>query len=247
MNTKCMILFFLAITCLSLGAYENGVIKPLIGFMEDARISERIYAEALLGLNDYENVNSSLFWLQGGYPINEKLEVGAAFGMLYYTFENDAVDDELGLSDIRISGKYNFMQEVTILSGGGYLTLPIGSEDVGQQNLNFGIWGSVRYPLNDQYEIASSLGLDFYETYNLKGEEEYDSSFNIKLGALATMSPMLTLIPELNLQSEGDYGLLSVGADYLIMEQGHLRGALGLGLDDGAPDFSLQVGFLKEF
>jgi hypothetical protein len=51
----------------------------------------------------------------------------------------------------------------------------------------------------------------------------------------------------LSIRTEGDYILLSGGVDYPMKSGGRLRGALGLGLDDGAPNFALRGGYYLGF
>jgi len=247
MNKKVLLVIGIGLMMLSLSGEVVIPVKPIASFMEDAVIEEVLYGEAYLKFDGYDGVNISTLWLQGGYPLNEKLELGAAFGFLNYNYDSKIFDDQSGLSDIRLSGKYNFYQQATTITGGGYITLPIGSEDVGQQNLNFGLWGSLRYPFSETTELISSLGLDFFESYNLQGEEEYDSFLTIKAGLIQILNEKITLIPELHFKSDHDYAVLSAGLDYQLIADGHLRGAFGIGLDDGAPDLSLQVGFLKKF
>jgi hypothetical protein len=47
--------------------------------------------------------------------------------------------------------------------------------------------------------------------------------------------------------TDPDYMNLTVGADYKLKSNIRLRGGLGLGLDDGAPDFMLFTSFLFFF
>jgi len=55
------------------------------------------------------------------------------------------------------------------------------------------------------------------------------------------------LATELNIRTEGDYILLSGGLDYALQGGGRLRGALGLGVDNGAPNFALRGGYYFGF
>jgi hypothetical protein len=41
-----------------------------------------------------------------------------------------------------------------------------------------------------------------------------------------------------------DYAMLSGGVDYLLQNNGRVRGALGIGLDDDAPDVMFLVSYL---
>lgn len=191
--------------------------------------------------------------IQGGYPINDKIELQASLRYISASTETAQGDQsESGLSDLGVAGRYNvYDQNQTNISVGGMLTLPIGSEDVGESNLNFGAFGAIRHSLQSGLVLAGTLGLIFQETEEInfttgKKETEHDSYLNIGLGGIYPLNPQLNLIGELVIWSEGEYMLLSCGTDYLL-GNGRLRGALGLGLDDGAPDFMLIGGYQISF
>ena len=83
-------------------------------------------------------------------------------------------------------------------------------------------------------------GLPIYETDK---STKHETSLNIGAGAIYPINEQLNLVGELFMQSEGDYMMLSGGVDYNL-GSGRIRGALGLGLDDGAPDIKIMGGYL---
>lgn len=239
-------------------------------FFYDAPIAQTGYVEGGLQFSDYDFASILGLGGQGGYPINEKIEVGASLQFLNWSPEEG--DGQSGLSDLGAYGRYNVMNNgQTNFSAGAMITLPIGSEDVGQGNLNFGAFGAMRHALENGMIITGTIGLNFYETKTYEegdftqgyfdpntgewvppvyteGEEktEYENYLNIGGGVIYPVNDMLNVVGELTFRSEGDYMMLSGGGDY-VMGSGRVRGALGIGLDDGAPDLMIMGGYIIAF
>ena len=220
-------------------------------FLRDAPISSSGYGEAGFVYGDYDYASTWGLGVQGGYPINPKIELGAQWGFVNFSPENG--DGESGISDLTVAGRYLIIPDKFNLSAGAYLTLPIGSEDVGQGNLDFGAFGALRYPLNNGMVITGILGLDFIETttmeydpdtFEMEENTDYENSILIGGGAIYPINEQFHAIGELNFHTEGDYALLSGGVDYSLAGGSRIRGGLGFGLDDGAPDFMLMASFL---
>ena len=95
--------------------------------------------------------------------------------------------------------------------------------------------------------ITATLGLDLWETVNEKGEDDRETSLILGGGAIYPVNDQLCVIGELNLWTEGDYMMLSAGIDYKLQMGSKVRGGLGIGLDDRAPDLQLMVSFLHYF
>ena len=187
-------------------------------FFEDAPISPTIYMDTGLDYSDYDG--GSLFSLgcRGGYPIAPKIEVNAAFNLLFADF--DYGDSEFGISDIYLGGKYNLYDKGSKLSAGGFLTLPIGSEDVGQGNFNFGAYCGMRHPLNEKFVITGNAGLSILE--QAWGDDE--TSFSLGGGCIYAHNEKLNLIGEVLLKTGIDYMMASGGADYSWKNNNKLRG-----------------------
>lgn len=216
----------------------------------DAPIAGAGYGQGGLTYSDWEGGSVFTLGVMGGYPINPQIELGTQ--LHYISSSPDQGDGQSGISDLDVFGRYNFYNEKqTNISAGAMVSLPIGSEDVGQSSLDFGAFGAIRHGLNKNVVLVGTLGLMFYETkdfdYNfntgkLEEKTSYESYLKIGAGAIYQINSQLNLVGELNFHSEGDYMMLSGGADYAL-GSGRLRGALGLGLDDGAPDLMLMAGY----
>jgi hypothetical protein len=209
------------------------------GFLMDAPITTVPYGEAGLQYSSYEYGSVFSIGVQGGYPVNPKIEIGGKLGFL--NMSPEVGDSQSGLSDIGVYGRYNVLPGKTNISAGGYLTLPIGSEDVGQGNFDIGAFGALRHPLDNGMIITGVLGL------NILDRAETETSILLGGGVIYPSSSQLSIIGELNLWTAIDYILLSGGVDYKLNSGGKIRGALGLGLDDGAPDLMFMGSYLMSF
>ncbi len=234
---------------------ETDNVRLLQTFFQDAPIATSPYGEGLFQYSTYDNDLSSIdLAVQAALPVAEKLQLGGALG--FRNISPDVGDSQSGISDLLVSGRYNVVPGPTMISVGALITLPIGSEDIGESTLDFGGFGSLRHRLESGLVLTSTLGLDFEETKipkvnprtgEVETDSEYDNSLLIGGGVIYPTKNNLNLIGEINFRTEGDYILLSGGLDYLLKSGGRLRGGLGLGLDDGAPNFTLRAGYLLGF
>jgi hypothetical protein len=207
-------------------------------FLKDAPISLTPYGEAGLGFGDYDGFSSFFIGIQGGYPINPKIELDANWQFLNFSNGNS----RSGFSDLTVAGRYLLLEENPIISGGAFLTLPIGNDDVGQGNFDFGIFGALRYPLQNKMVISGTLGLESLEFGNNR-----ETSLLFGGGLIYPASEQLHVLGELNIQTQIDWALLSAGVDYKLQMGSKIRGMLGFGLDDGAPDITIMGSFLHFF
>ena len=207
-------------------------------FLRDAPISSSGYGEFGVSYLKYDFLSQTSLGLQGGYPVTDKIEIDVGLGFLFMS--PDFGDSRSGLSDIAVTGRYLILEDNKNLSAGGYLTLPVGSNDLwGQNRFNFGAFAAIRQPLNEKLVFSGVLGLDFVEIGN-----DHDAAVLISIGSIYGINEQLNVVGELKFQSRVDYVLLSGGADYALNEKGRIRGALGFGLDDGAPDFMIMGSYL---
>lgn len=209
-------------------------------FLRDAPIAANPYVE---GLAEYSNVllGSELqTGVQGGMVVTPEIEVTT--GLYYLNFYPDNFSNESGIMDIPVYGRYSFLNEETKISGGAYVTLPVGSEALGQENTDYGVFGAIRHPASEEVVVTGTLGIDFLET-----GLEREASLNLGAGVIYTTSEIMNVIGELRIQSDIDYSALSGGIDYKLNNLGRFRANLLLGLDDGAPDYALSGSFLFIF
>lgn len=247
----------IAIMLISLSSLQSLINVNLFqSFYRDAKIAENIYIDP--GFKYTHTSIASFDWstfsigVKGGYPINNKIEANA--GLSFISISPDEGDGESGISDLMLAARYLITDAVPSFAAGGFVTLPIGSEDIGQSKLNFGFFGAMRYLLKDTAELTANLGLNFYETLKIKIEEdgvkeetEYETALVLGTGIILQLKDNLSIVPEFVMETEVDYSMLSCGVQYELGSSGKIRGAFGLGLDDGAPDMSLEASYQIEF
>ena len=227
-------------------------------FLRDAQIAKGMYGEGGLVFDNYQYGSGFKLGVQGGYPVTPQIEVGGAFG--FRSFNADQGGSSSGITDITLSGRYNVVPAPAKISAGGYVTLPVGNDKIGEGHLNFGAFCSARYPLSNGMVVFGTAGLDFQETETVEvtfdpvthqpiteKKTDYESSFLIGGGAIYPLNEQLNVIGELNIRTKGDYILLTGGGEFNLQPNSKIRGAIGLGLDDGAPDFSIMASFLQYF
>lgn len=219
----------------------RGDVHLFQNFLLDAPIASTFYGEGGLVYSSYEFFKTFQFGVRGGYPITPKFEMGGEISFI--NADPDRGDGESGISDLTVAGRYQVMSDKATLSLGGYITLPIGSKDVGQSNTDIGLFGAVRYPFSgSKLVLTGTAGLEFLEF-----GDNRETSLLIAPGLIFPATPELSIVSELSIRTEGDFMLLSGGLDYALKAGSHLRGGIGLGLDDGAPDFMFLASFLHNF
>jgi hypothetical protein len=221
-------------------------------FFRDAAAPSSPYGEGVLGFSNYENGSVLNLGLRGGFPVTEQITLGA--GLAFLNSDPDVGSGESGISDLRVVGVYHLPTNAPAsFSVGGFLTLPIGSDDLGQGEANFGGFGAVRYPVATSTVITGTLSLEFLEGAPVGAGgwpaifvQSVDREVSLLFGGgvIHQLNSQFSLVGELNFATEGDFGLLTGGVDYQLQSGSRLRGNLGLGLDDGAPDVSILIGFL---
>lgn len=264
MTKSALIVVYVLFLSLSLFAQNStDQVHLFQNFMRDATITSVPYGEGFFNFSSYEYGSSISLGAQGGYGINPELEVNAALGFISYSPEHG--DGTSGITDLLASGRYLVHKQDNLrIAAGGFITLPIGDEKAMQGHLNFGAFGALRYALESGLVVTGTLGLDFYETKTSEGggykivngqyipeevkeKTEYKNSLAIGGGVIYPQSESLSIVGELLFKTDVDYSMLSGGVDYNLNEKGRVRGSLGLGLDDGAPDFMLLASYLLTF
>jgi len=223
-------------------------------FFRDASTAENRYGEAILGFSDFDFANSFNLGVRAGVPVSSQFEVGA--GLAFLNVNPEFGNSTSGLSDLRFSGKYHLdSPSETKFTVGGFITLPIGKQSLGQSEGNFGGFGALRHPLGNRTVLTGVLGLEF-----LKGSPTQEggwpftaigpsreTSLLLGGGVIQELKDNFHLVGELNFSTEGEYAMLSGGVDLERDSGNRFRGLLGFGVDDGAPDISLLASYLLFF
>lgn len=237
----CGVFMMIALLNQPIHAQNLNNVKLFESYFFDTPITQVTYGEGGLRYGTYDSDRyyqgtATKIGVQGGYPVNEKIEVDADID--YLSFSPEQGDGQSGLSDLAVYGRYLLKADKTnSFSAGGMLALPIGSEDVGQGNFDFGVFGAMRHQLGNEVIITGSAAVIFDE-YKMGNETERKTYLRLGGGAIYPMNPTTAIVFECVMQTQWDYSLASLGVAHQMGEN-TLRGAIGFGLDNGAPDFSI--------
>jgi opacity protein-like surface antigen len=195
-------------------------------------------------------------WLLGptfmtSLPNLPALELGARMALIH--FDPDFGSSETGVTDIDIWGKYQFYKTHSLmLSGGLLLTLPTGSDDIihpsASGEVNVEVFAAGRYQADRRTALIGHFFLRKNSDADIDGGGELDGELQagFGVGAIYEMTRQLNLIGQFNFATEAyedmdNFIQLTGGAEFKVNSNFSLRGGLGLGLDDGAPEFELMI------
>ena len=221
-------------------------------YFQDAPIVKSVNGEGFFQYGTYSNSSVIDVAVQSAFPVAPKFQLGGA--LAFENYSPDQGDSQSGITDILVSGRYQVVQGSTPVAVGALFTLPVGSEDLGEGNFNFGFFGSLRHDVTSSpLVLGGTFGLNFVEkagNYNpTTGQFDTDHGTSVLIAGslIYPMQSGLSLVFEMNMQPDDNYALLSGGLDYPLSGGGRVRGALGLGLDDAAPDFAFRLGYSLGF
>ena len=215
-------------------------VRPFTAWITDAVIVQGLVVEPFFALNDYSGPFKG--WNlggQAGFKAAPDFETGVRWSLDRLSADNGG-GSETGLSDLRGYARYRVQAKNPQVSVGASVDLPIGKEEVGAGNFNVDLFGAMRYHLDSGVVLLANAGIESVEF----GGDNRDTGIHFGGGALYPLSRDLSAIGELNWGSASEYGLINGGLDYLVSGSNHLRASLGFGIDNGAPDLTLLLGFL---
>lgn len=247
-----------------------GDVRLFQSFFSDAVISRASYLGGAASAQEYPGGNAIELDAMAGYAFTPQIELQGRLGLMH-TSPDDG-DGSSGLTDLLVTGQYLFDDlplndagDVIDIGVGGYTDLPIGESEVGGNTLDFGVFGAMRYDVSDRVALAGNVGIDFVKapssfvpgfcvagiylpvcTQGSISAGGRETSISLGGGAIYGATNELNLVGELRIETEFDYAALSGGVDYAV-PFGHFRGALLIGLDDGAPDVGLVAQLLRFF
>jgi len=235
--------------------------RLFLGFVEDAAIVSQQRWEGqfqvLDGLTESDAVDiTALYGIAAFQPISD-LEVGGRVGF----GESDIAGfdgDGSGATDLDLWAKYYLgaSDENTDWTVGGVITVPTGDDTAGLGADAFAVsgFGAMRHRLN-KATVVAHVGLQMNGDGRAFGSTvDLDGQFAVQLGAgvIAPFTNRLSLVGELVYRGErfdglDDDGRLLGGVNWKVGQRGMVRGAVGVGLLDAAPDGQLIVGYAVNF
>lgn len=205
---------------------------------QDARVASAPWLDGRLFHNVFETSSYSYLGVRAGLPISPKLET--ALGLDYFRSSSDFTDGTSGLTDLFVYGKYNFSRQATRLSTGAFVTVPIGSEEIGEGDVDVGIFVAARHPLNERTAVTGKVSLDYFRI----ADDDSDPSFRFHGGLIRRVSERVAVLGEVLVSTAVTTAELSAGVDYGLTQAGRLRGAVGMGLNDKSSDLSFIVSYI---
>jgi hypothetical protein len=235
-----------------------GADRLFLSFAEDASIANRQWWE---GQIEYSDGSDDLPWdrtiLRGVFAINpiKNLEIGGRVGF-GSTSAPDDIPDGSGATDLEAWGKWSFGNyQNTAFAAGGLVTVPTGDETSGLGTDAFSLkaFGSLRHKLPNA-TFTANVGVRLNNDGSLGPGNDIDgkTSASLGLGLILPLSQQLSFVGEMALETarfedlDSDTRILA-GVNWSPAKRGIFRGALGFGLTDGSPDFTLLAGYAYTF
>jgi hypothetical protein len=230
-------------------------------FIEDAAVVENFWIEGQVRFQSVSN-DDDLFRVGPviAFSFLDNLEIGARLD--YIDRDLQGGGSASGLGDTTAWGKWQFFHNPVQFTVGVELYLPTGDEDelLGTGEFDIGVFGAVRKNLDQAYITGyfgfrdngdATVGGAVGTEQNLKG----DTSIFLGGGVMFPINDRFALSGELRVETEryedsvkgveGGESLidLTAGAYWYLSKKATLRAGIGIGLDDGAPDWQLIGGF----
>jgi hypothetical protein len=204
-------------------------------WVADAIFTPGVDVEPAFLFSFYDQAN---LWFGGARTaiwVAPNVEVGGRFGWAGANPDNGPSGSSFG--DLDLFARYRLPVEFPgTLAAGTEVRLPTGSEDAGQDNTFVRIFGALRQDMGGAFTFTANLAFEYLD---FLGDDA--NGIAVGLGSLIPINGSLTAIVEFNLKTSFEYAIVTGGFDYELPPGGHLRAAVGIGLDNEAPDVELQI------
>jgi hypothetical protein len=224
-------------------------------FIEDATVVDNQWWEARADYSAGDHLD--MFILRGTAAFRpwENVELGATVGFGSSSADIDLPDGS-GATDLDVWGKYHFGGggDSTEFAVGSVLTVPTGDDTAGLGFDAFSLsgFGSLRHRYQ-RFIISAHAGVRINGDGQIFGTElDGELSPMIGVGLFYPHSDAVTFVGEASFESERFNGIesdlrLLGGVNWSVSNRGILRGAVSVGLTDGAPDAQLLLGYAANF
>ncbi len=217
----------------------NDDVRLINNFFVDAATPTSAYAAGAFAYADYDNGSAIALGSRGGAPYNNKIDIGAQWVYSNNNFDNNAEASGLGPLELNARYKLHFPDSPVNVSAVGIITLPIGADEVGGDQFNFGASVATRYPAQDNLVFTANLGL-----FSIDYPVDREISVHLGAGTIFQLEPGISLIGELAIKTEEDYSVINAGADIQFTSNMRLRPSIAVGFDDGTADLAISAELL---
>jgi len=207
-------------------------------FTQDARVAPSPFGELSMFRESFETATYTSFAVNAGTPLTDRFE--AALTASYFMLDPDFASSSSGLSDLILHGKFNFPADNTRLAAGGFVTLPIGSEEIGEGDLDYGAFFAARHPVSEGTVVTGKVSADYFDAES----DDAELTWRLHAGVIRAVSERVALLGELLIHTGTEQVTLAGGLDFALANAGRLRSSLGLGLNDNSSNLSLILGYL---
>lgn len=229
--------------------------RLFLAFAEDAAFVRQQWWEGQLEFADMDPWDVTAVRGVAAFQPIQKLEVGVRVGF-GSTDGPPGVPDGSGATDLDVWGKWNLgtADGKTDFAVGALATVPTGDDTAGLgfDAFHFEVFGALRHHAAGA-TIAAHLGVRGNGDGQL-GLGDLDGKTSAAFGAaiLYPASDAVSLVGEISAETErfrqldSDIRILG-GATWTAFDRGLLRGAVAVGITDGAPDVQLIAGYAFTF
>jgi len=235
--------------------------RLFLGFARDATLANQQWWEGQLEITSYDALDTVVANLVFALRPIDRVEFGGKVGFgdsdLPTPFNNL---EGTGATDLELWGKYALgsLEDGSDLAVGVTLTVPTGDDSagLGRDSFDIGAFFSSRKAMNG-FDLVGHVGANFHGDGRILGVDlDGKVSAELGVGFIFPMSETISLVAEGQLETEqyknaGDIGdtdtRLLGGVDWKLGANGMFRGALALGITDGAPDTQLILGYAARF
>ena len=229
--------------------------RLFLSFIEDATVVENQWWEGQVEFSEGDFVDVNIIRGIVAFQVADDVEVGGRVG--FGDTDIPGGRGGSGATDLDLWGKYYFGQGSgsTEFAAGGVLTIPTGDDTAGLGVDSFGVsaFGTLRHGM-EKVILSAHAALRLNGDARFLGGPELDGkvSASVGVGVIAPISDQLAFVGEIDLESKrfdgGDTDSRILGGlNWRVGNQGELRGAIALGLDDGAPDTQVLGGYAYRF
>lgn len=230
--------------------------RLFLSFIEDAMVVEDQWWEGWLQYDDSDSFDRTVLFGRAAFQPWRNVELGGQFGF-GNTDTPGGIPDGSGATDLDFWGKYYWRMdnEKTELAAGAVLTIPTGDDTAGLGFDAFALegFGAIRQRLKVAV-ITGKVGLRANGDGQIFGVADLMGELSVSLGAgaIIPLSDRFAIIAEIDWENErfqntDDDGEILGGFSLDVSNRGLVRGALGFGWTDGAPDFQLRIGYAATF
>ncbi|MDH3626113.1 MAG: hypothetical protein OEV00_12415 [Acidobacteriota bacterium] len=235
----------------------SGNDRMFLSFIEDAAVVDSQWWEGQLELVDGDGFDATIVRLVAAFQPYEDIEVGGRVGFGDTDIAGIGTPDGSGATDLDLWFKYHLGSnrgngEFAV---GGTLVVPTGDDTAGLGFDAFAAsaFGAGRWRL-DRGIVSGHVGLQINGDGRIFGSPDIDGEIALQagIGLLFPVSDTLSVIGEFDYNGERFEGADSDsrvlgGVNWRVTNRGSIRGAVSLGLTDGAPDATIIGGYAAVF